>query len=90
MPSHRLLVVKTDESESFRSTGFTIVDDLNSQILRLHRDSNGSRNGFEKTSKIVTFSFWAHFDPLMPFKILKFVLDLVKWLNLGLEKKNNE
>ena len=33
----------------------------------LHRDTNGSRNGSKYMRKIVTF--WAHFDPLMPFKL---------------------
>ena len=37
MPSHWLLVVKSDESESSRSTGFTVVDDLRNKNQKQQR-----------------------------------------------------
>ena len=85
--------------QSFRSTGFTVIDDLRKKKKKQQQQQQRRRKIWKVTPsqmrKVVAFR--VHFDPLMSFKLLIFSLDLVKLLNLGLGekekkvfKKNNE
>ena len=78
--------------QSFRSTGFTVIDDLRKKKKQQQQQQRWRRKIWKVTPsqmrKIVAFR--VHFDPLMSFKLLIFSLDLVKLLNLGLWEKEKK
>ena len=78
--------------QSFRSTSFTVIDDLRKKKKIKKQQQQQQRKIWKVTPsqmrKIVAFR--VHFDPLMSFKLLIFSLDLVKLLNLGLWEKEKK
>ena len=79
--------------QSFRSTGFTVIDDLRKKKKKQKQQQQQRRRKIWKVTpsqmrKVVAFR--VHFDPLMSFKLLIFSLDLVKLLNLGLGEKEKK
>ena len=81
--------------QSFRSTGFTVVDDLRIKNQKEKKEKEKEQQQ-RKIWKVIPsqmrmiVAFWVQFDPLMLFKLLIFSLDLVKLLNQGLGEKEKE